>query len=88
MWRLLSFLYLVAALVLALQLFAPVPWRIAVVFAVYLLIKAWLFFPDFLSVVDGAIGLVLLLGIFVSISPVSWASIGVLTLKSLPAVFS
>lgn len=88
MWRILSLLDLIAAALIVVQLFSPVPWRIAVVCAAYLLVKAWLFFPDFLSIVDGAIGLVVLLGIFVSVSPVSWASVGVLTLKSLPAVFS
>ena len=87
MWRIMAVLDLIAAAIIGLQLFAPVPWRFAVIFAVYLLIKAWLFFPEWLSILDGVIGFVILLGIFVSFDPVSWASIGVLAYKALPAFF-
>lgn len=68
---------LVAIILLLEVLSVHMYWRIALAAMVYLGIKAWLFWPDFLSLIDGAIGLMILIGvvyinIFAGIAGLLW----------------
>lgn len=71
MMRALAFLDLGVVIVLLAQPFLPISWRIALIAAAYLLIKSWLFWPDFVSVLDGIVGLIILFGIAFTYLPAS-----------------
>ena len=74
MLKLFGFMDIMVALVLVSQLFFDVPWRVAFAVAIYLLMKTWLFWPDFASVIDGIVAIIVLIGIFYTWNAVSWGS--------------
>ena len=78
----------VVALMILLELFSVhIHWRIVFAGAVYMFVKAWLYWPDFLSIVDGVIGLIALIGIFYINSVVGWAGFLWLGWKSIASFF-
>ena len=88
MWKVLAAMDIIIACVLVSQLFFDIPWRIVVALAGHLLVKAWLFWPEPLSVADGVIAIVALLGIFVTLDLATWISAALLAYKSVPAFIS
>ena len=56
------------------EIFFDVPWRMAFAAAIYLLIKTWLFWPDFASILDGIVAVVIIIGIFYTWDVISWGS--------------
>ena len=62
------------------------PSKFFITFAFYLLLKAIIFFGDLLSILDGIVGLYILLMIFVRSEPVTWIFAVYLMLKSLVSI--
>lgn len=88
MWKILAVMDLIIAAVLISQLFFDIPWRIVVALAGHLLVKAWLFWPEPLSIADGFIAIIALIGLAVTYEPVHWGAAILLAYKSLPAFIS
>lgn len=88
MWKILAAMDLIIAGVLISQLFFDIPWRIIVALAGHLLVKAWLFWPEPLSIADGVIAIIALIGIAATYEPIHWGAVIVLAYKSLPAFIS
>jgi len=88
MWKILAAMDLMIAGVLIGQLFFDIPWRIVVALAGHLIVKAWLFWPEPLSIADGFIAIIALIGLIVTFEPVHWGAVIVLAYKSIPAFIS
>lgn len=88
MWKILAAMDIIIAGVLIGQLFFDIPWRIIVAFAGHLLVKAWLFWPEPLSIADGVIAIIALFGIIATFDVVTWAAAALLAYKSIPAFIS
>jgi hypothetical protein len=88
MWKILAAMDLMIAGVLIGQLFFDIPWRIVVALAGHLIVKAWLFWPEPLSIADGFIAIIAIIGLIVTFEPVHWGAVIVLAYKSIPAFIS
>lgn len=87
MWKILAIMDLIIACVLIAGLFIDVPWRLTAALAGHLLVKSWLFWPEPLSIADGIIGVIAIVGIFATFDTITWASAALLAYKSIPAFF-
>jgi hypothetical protein len=81
--KLLGFLDLFAAAIIILFHFSIIPGKIAFIAAIYLIGKALLFLGDFFSVIDGIVGIYILLMFIIKIPLISMMMAGYLILKSI-----
>jgi len=83
----LGLLDILTGISIALFEFGAVPGRIIFSLSFYLIIKAIVFFGDFMSIVDGIIGLYMMLMLIINIEIVSWLFVVYLVLKGISSLF-
>jgi hypothetical protein len=74
MIKLFGFMDIVVAIIIISEIFFSVPWRMAFAAAIYLLLKTWLFWPDIMSILDGVVAIIIIIGVFHTWDAVSWWS--------------
>ncbi len=82
-----GFLDITCAVIIILYQYSVIPFHIVLAGAAFLILKAILFFGDFFSIIDGIIGIVMLLMFFIRIETVSFIALGYLVLKGLWSMF-
>ncbi|MDD5253699.1 MAG: hypothetical protein PHG05_01165 [Candidatus Nanoarchaeia archaeon] len=65
-----------------------IPARMAWAAAIYLIFKAFMFFPDFGSTVDGLVGIVVIFAIFGIFGWISYLAFAWLIIKGVISIFS
>ena len=83
MTKLLGFFDMVAAIVMVLYQYDVTGFRIVLSFAAYLILKGIIFFGDLFSVIDGIVGIYMIIMFFIHSSTVTWIFAIYLILKSI-----
>jgi hypothetical protein len=79
--KIMGFLDIAAAIIMLLSQYAGMPAQVIITAAAYLFIKAAMFFGDLMSIIDGIVGLYLLIMIFFRPEIVTWLFVVYLAAK-------